>query len=60
VKVKIQILKKNRLKEEGSRFTSLFFLSLLFLLAALQQVTRQPDICFADEIKLIEKIRMNE
>jgi len=62
VKVKVQILKKNRLNEAASRLLSLFtFLSVLFCLFILQHVAAlQQGIFLAEEIKLIEKIRMNE
>jgi len=62
VKVKVQILKKNKLNEAASRLLSVFvFLSVLFCLSILQHVAAlQQGIFLAEEIKLIKKIRMNE
>jgi hypothetical protein len=60
VKVKVQILKKNKLNDAGSGL-SFCLGSFRISLPALQQVVPlQPGIFFAEAIILIEKISMNE
>jgi hypothetical protein len=56
------MLKKNKLNEAASRLLSVFtFISMLFCLFILQHVAAlQQGIFLAEEIKLTEKIRMNE